>query len=92
MKVNLFANYRQIAGSKSVLLDLPAGSSVREALAKLVERFPAMSPQLFDETGELQAHVHIFVNGRDILYLEHGPETPLQAEDKLDIFPPVAGG
>jgi MoaD family protein len=92
MIVNFYANFRSLVGGKSVPVDLPAGSRMREVLAALVERFPALQEHLLDESGGLLSHVHVFVNGRDILYLDQGLETILQPDDKLDIFPPVGGG
>jgi molybdopterin converting factor small subunit len=49
-------------------------------------------PQMLDEHGNLFAHVHVFVNGRDVQYLNNGFETVLSESDSLDIFPPVGGG
>jgi hypothetical protein len=34
---------------------------------------------------------HVMVNGRDAPYLEHGLDTPLLADDTLDVFAPVGG-
>ena len=48
--------------------------------------------RLLDEKGNLYSHVHIFVNGRDACYLEKEMDTVIQAEDTLNIFPPVGGG
>jgi len=58
----------------------------------VVERFPAMRENLLDAQGALYPHVHVFINGRDAPYLERGLETPLAADDAVDVFPAVGGG
>ena len=92
MQVSFYATLRQAIGQKTVEFPLPEGSSVRQLLHSVIERYPEMNKELFDENGELYGHVHVFINGRDAPYLENGLETILTSQDKVDIFPPVAGG
>ena len=92
MKVKFYATLRQIVGSKLVESRLEPGDTVRSMLTRLVEQFPALGPQVWDEGGQLASHVHVFVNGRELKYLPDKLDTPLRDNDSLDIFPPVAGG
>ena len=92
MDVNLFATLRQLAGHKTVHFDLPDGATVRELLRHVVERYPAMHAELYDDDGELFGHVHVFINGRDAPHLDKALETPLSASDEVDLFPAVGGG
>jgi MoaD family protein len=92
MKVNFYATFRPIVGGKTVFLPLPEGSTVAVFLQILFAQYPALMPQMLDEHGNLFAHVHVFVNGRDVQYLNNGFETVLSESDSLDIFPPVGGG
>lgn len=92
MEVSFYATLRQVIGRKTVEIPLPDGSSVQRLLDALLEEHPAMGPELFDQNGDLFGHVHVFINGRDAPYLEHGLATVLTPLDKVDIFPPVAGG
>lgn len=92
MNVRFYATYRAIVGAKSVEVSIPAGASVRQLLAETIQRFPALRSELLDEHGELHRHVHVFINGRDTYYLPENMETGLDAQDTVDIFPPVAGG
>jgi len=92
MKVNFYATYRPIVGGKTVEFDLDQALTLRQLVQAIIARFPAMRREMLDEKGELYSHVHIFVNGRDASYLEKGMETVIQAEDTLNIFPPVGGG
>jgi len=92
MKVNLYATFRQAVGAKSIDLDLPESTTVQEMLGELLEAHPRLSALLVNDSGQLVGHVHIFINGRDIQYLDDGIGTSLSSGDKIDIFPPVAGG
>jgi molybdopterin synthase sulfur carrier subunit len=92
MNVNFYANFRQICGGKTAQFDLPENATLRALLGAVVQRFPKLAPLVWDESGQLFAHVHVFVNGHDSQYLPDGLATILTPSDKIDIFPPVAGG
>jgi molybdopterin synthase sulfur carrier subunit len=92
MNVNFYATLRLITGKKTVTLDLADGATVREVLDRCFELYPALRPELMDEDNYLRGHVHFFVNGRDVPYLEDVLETRVSRADKLDIFPAVGGG
>ena len=91
MRVSFYATLRPIVGDRSAEVPLDEGATVRELVGALASRWPELSEQLFDEEGGLSRRVNIFVEGRDIRWLE-GMETPLHPAQKVDIFPPVAGG
>ena len=57
-----------------------------------VNDYPAMRRELLDENEQFLPHMKFFINGRQAEYLPEQMNTILQAEDKLDIFPPVGGG
>jgi sulfur-carrier protein len=92
MKVNVFANFRQLVGAKSVEISLPEGSTLTQLLDTLLILHPRLEPVLVDNSRKLLPHIHVFVNGRDTQYLPEGKSTLLSPDDKVDIFPPVAGG
>jgi hypothetical protein len=46
---------------------------------------------ILDERGEAQRFINVFVDGRDIRYLE-GVDTRLKGEEEIAVFPPVGGG
>lgn len=86
-KVNLYATFRDLTGTSQLQVE---GRTVGEVLANLVRRYPQMREELFE--GEaLAERVSVFLEGRDVRYLE-GLSTPLAPEATLDLFPPVAGG
>jgi molybdopterin synthase sulfur carrier subunit len=92
MKVNFYATYRPIVGGKTIEFDVDHGITIRQLVDAIVTRFPAMQREMLNADGNLYSHVHFFVNGRDACYLDNGMDTVIQADDVLNIFPPVGGG
>lgn len=92
MTVNFYAILREIVGSKTIELHLPDGTTVRKLIETVISRHPRLRSILFDEKNQLHGHVHVFINGRDALYLESGLEAAIAADDTVDIFPATAGG
>lgn len=68
-----------------------AGTTVGEALADLVARYPELKRHLFDDEGRLRSFVNVYVGDEDVRYLE-GDRTPLGAGAALSIVPAIAGG
>jgi molybdopterin converting factor small subunit len=66
------------------------GETVADVLDDLVERHPALGPQLLAD-GELAPFVNVFVGGEDIRTLD-GTETPVRNGDSLILLPAMAGG
>jgi len=92
MKINFFATLRDITGEKTVEIQLEHGVSAREVLDAIFARFPAMKEEVLNEDGRLYGHVHFFVNGRDVQFLENGLETRIEPGDVINVFPAVGGG
>ncbi len=92
MQFNLYATFRLLAGVKTLNIDLPDGTTVRQAVHAVVEQRPVLRTHWLDESGDLHAHVHIFVDGQDVQNMPQGIDTPLQPGAALDFFPPVGGG
>lgn len=92
MKVNFYATLRQIAGGKTVEFPVNDGVTAQELLDAILEKFPAMKKELLDENGRLFGHVHLFINGRDVRFLQDDLETRIQPDDVINVFPAVGGG
>ncbi len=92
MRVNFFATLRDIVGNKSFDFDLEHGVTAKELLDAIVTRFPAMKKELIGPDGRLYGHVHFFVNGRDVQFLEDDLETKIMPGDEITVFPAVGGG
>jgi len=92
MKVNFFATLRDIAGGKTVEFDLKQGITAQELLDAIIVRFPLMKKELLNEDGKMYGHIHLFINGRDVQFMEGDFQTKITQEDTVNIFPAVGGG
>jgi len=79
VRVRLFAIQRELAGTREVELELPAGASIEGAWATLVALHPSLAPG--------RAYVRF---ARNADYAD--PDTPLADGDELAVIPPVSGG
>jgi len=77
--VKLFARAKDLAGTDSLVLDLPASSLVRTAKTQLAERFP--------ELQKIMPSLLIAIDGSYAT-----DQTPLKESCELACFPPVSGG
>lgn len=89
LKVLLFANYREIAGSKDVIID-SRPATVQDVVDDLTGQFPGLIPLLYLD-GELKKYVNILVDGVSIKETG-GLITPVKDGNEIKIFPPVSGG
>lgn len=92
MQVSFYATLRPIVGARSVELALPAGATVRDLLDEIARRWPPLAAEIFTDAGELSRRVNVYVDGRSVRWLPDGVATPLGAAERVDVFPPVAGG
>jgi MoaD family protein len=92
MKVNFYATLRPIVGQKTVELTLKQGTTAIQLVHMFVSDYPRMRGELLDENGNFLPHMKFFLNGRQSEYLPEQMNTVIQADDKVDIFPPVGGG
>lgn len=67
------------------------GSSVGEAMAKLVEDYPPLKPHLYNGDGKLRPFVNLFVGEHNVKDLE-GLATPVTEETRILLVPSIAGG
>jgi molybdopterin synthase sulfur carrier subunit len=84
-------SFRNLAGKGKVSLELAEGSSLKEAIRQIVEKFPKMERALIDpELGDPRPNTLIIVNGKEISILK-GLETLLKDGDEV-VFVPVSHG
>jgi molybdopterin converting factor small subunit len=69
-----------------------AASTVSEALADLLSRYPMLGRHLYGDDGKLRRFVNIYLNDADIRYLEGGIRADLKSGDEIRIVPSIAGG
>jgi len=92
MSVRVYATLRDLAGGAHVDVPLDDGSTAQELLHRLVKECQELGAALLDGEGRLNAHMKMFVNGREVVYLDDAFGHVIQPTDTVDIFPPVGGG
>lgn len=94
VKVKLFANLREAAGTSELQL---SGERVLDVLLLLTEKSPKLKDLIFEEpekAGEnlaICASINVLINGNNVRHLE-GLDTLLSDADEVAILPPVSGG
>ncbi|AKB38560.1 Molybdopterin converting factor small subunit [Methanosarcina siciliae C2J] len=94
VKVKLFANLREAAGTPELLL---SGEKIIDILLSLTDKYPVLKELIFEKGGEkcedpvLCGSINILINGNNVRHLE-GLETFLTDSDEIGILPPVSGG
>ena len=76
--VRLFASYREAAGRGHFDLELPPGSTVRDAIARILREHPLIA----------EGRQVVIARNREYASLD----TPLTDGDELALIPPVSGG
>ena len=77
--VRFWSYFSDLTGTPSVLLELPDGSTVGDAVLAVEKRFPALTPA---------RRCTLLAVGVDYAQAEQ----ILQSQDELSLFPPVQGG
>ena len=77
----------EVAGAREVEA---SGATLREVLADLEERFPALGRQVLED-GDIAPFVNVYVNSEDVRTLE-GVETPVSDGSTVILLPAMAGG
>ena len=90
MEWKLFADLAELAGTRTVEIDVTAGDTIADALAALFDSHPELEDRVMPD-GEVADDINVLCNGNNIIHGE-GLETVLQADDELAMFPPVSGG
>ncbi len=80
---------RQYAGGNaSVKLE---SGPIGQVLTNLVEQYPQLGKQLYNEQQQLRSFVNIYVGDEDIRYMQ-GVETAVPDGETVSIIPAIAGG
>jgi len=89
VRITFHGALAKITGEKAT--DVEA-STLKEVISILTAKFgERFEKRIFDETGKLARFVNIYVNGKDIRFLNH-LDTELDDEDNVSIIPAVGGG
>jgi sulfur-carrier protein len=63
------------------------GATVIELLRELECAEPGLRGWMLDERGRIRRHINVFVNGE-----QGSEETPVAADDRIDVLPAISGG
>jgi len=85
--ISLYAGLRKIAGTRDLTLE---GENLAGIIRGIGERYPSLVAAILDG-DHLRPHIIITINGQNV-DPERGLEIPLDANDHIAIFPPIAGG
>jgi sulfur-carrier protein len=88
-KVKIPPVLRAQTGGESVVE--VAGGDVGTVLNGLADLHPGVSSQLFDDAGELNRYVNVYLNDEDVRLLD-GLATGVSEADTVVILPAMAGG
>ncbi len=77
----------EVGGARQVEV---SGDTVREVLDDLVDRHPALAPQIL-ENGGIAPFVNVYVGGEDVRTLD-GLDTPVPNGETVILLPAMAGG
>lgn len=96
IEFRIFANLRDILGFKIIFIDIIKGSSIREFLNVIRDKYPNGPEFLRDvidlEKKDVLPYVKILIDGR-ILMGDNILETQIMKDNSVvAIFPPVGGG
>ena len=85
--IELFATHREKYGKRAEVSAKTLEDAVNEAEKIFGEGFYS---EVFDENGGLRDDRIILINGRNVKDMKEIPE--LKEDDRIAIFPPIAGG
>ena len=93
MRVRFFAYIRKITGCAEA--DIPYQETAGALARSLCERYGEKLRQKIygNKEGEAEfgPEIIVLINGRHVIHLG-GPSAPLKPDDRVDVFPVVAGG
>ena len=92
MQINFYADLRALVGRKTIEVKPVGSMTARQALESVTNPRPALAERIWQAPSAPYDHIHVFINGRQSVFLPQGLDTPLEADAELDVFPPVGGG
>ncbi|KAB1198646.1 MULTISPECIES: ubiquitin-like small modifier protein 1 [Haloferax] len=87
MEWKLFADLAEVAGARTISVDVAGDATVGDALDALVGSHPSLESRVYADDGELYEHINVLRNGETAAL-----DDDAQRGDELALFPPVSGG
>lgn len=93
VRVRSMFDIKEVIGARDVSLVLDEGTTVRDLLYRLFERYGVkLREKIMDsKTGNIHSHFTILVDGRNINYL-NGMKTKLLNGSVISLLPSAGGG
>ena len=88
ISIRLLRPFDEAAGRSTVELEMPAGSTVRDLVVNLCERFPPLKGHIYEQGGGITEYLTMFLNDKPVLDIE----MPLADGGELLMMFPVSGG
>lgn len=89
VKITFYEALARATGEKEVEVEAP---TLREALNRLTSKYGKhFKERIYDETGNLRRFINIYVNGRNVRFLDL-LDTTLKNGDSVSVMPAVSGG
>jgi molybdopterin synthase sulfur carrier subunit len=88
VEFRFYAPFKDAVGEKSVVLELPRGVTVGDALTEVVEENPDLDGKLLDDAGQIPDGVRALHNGR----AKAEGDTRLEDGDEISFTTPIHGG
>jgi sulfur-carrier protein len=89
MKILVSEPLRVLTGGKQRIAG--EGKTVMEVCANLTREYPGLLREVFRDDGRLQNGTTLFINGKDIRYID-GIETAVTEGDVLNLHAPMMVG
>lgn len=87
VRFKLFSIFREEAGASEVVVQVPEGSTILDAVKELARVKPRLKERLLNGDGTLKRGFHLM---RDRRWPK--PDEKVRDGDLIVIFPPVGGG
>ncbi|MFW9846719.1 MAG: MoaD/ThiS family protein [Candidatus Thorarchaeota archaeon] len=91
MKFKSFGPIRRALDSQVIYLDMPDGSVVRDAIARVVDLGGTDLEDIIMDGDRVSGNLIIMLNRKDVSTL-NGEGTPLSEGDEIALLPHVQGG
>ncbi len=89
VEVRLPMLLQKVAGGAKTVQE--EGKTIREVFENLEKHYPGFGSRLFDQEGNLNHFIMVYVNNEDIR-LKQGLQTELKDGDSITLLPAMAGG
>ena len=87
IKIRYLFQLREVTKLKEEGLEVPDQCTIEEALRTLTAKYgEALFKYMFDKAGSFIPRARVFLNGRDIRFLD-GFKTALKPEDAISLIP-----